>query len=175
MNPMAPRPGHPHLMQVGGMMQQQRMVMPPATVRPGFQQPGMQGMPWNAAKGMAQPGQFPGVDPTQLASMMQAQQQAQLNQSQAAAPAAEAETKNEMSAATLAQAQPSEQKQMLGERIYPLVSEHIGAEQAGKITGMLLEIENSELLLMIENKEMLQSRIKEACDVLATHSDVKEE
>jgi hypothetical protein len=35
---------------------------------------------------------------------------------------------------------------------------------------MLLEIENNELLMMIENKDMLKERIKEACDVLASHT-----
>jgi polyadenylate-binding protein len=59
---------------------------------------------------------------------------------------------------------------MLGERIYPLVQEQIGQDQAGKVTGMLLEIENNELLMMIENKDMLKERIKEACDVLASHT-----
>jgi hypothetical protein len=38
------------------------------------------------------------------------------------------------------------------------------------VTGMLLEIENSELLMMIENKDMLKDRIKEACDVLSSHT-----
>lgn len=173
MNHMGPRPGQPQYLQVGGMMQQQRMVMPPATVRPSFQQQGA----IQAFQSRGAPS-FPGhVDPSQLASVVQAQQQAQLQaaSAQQAQASADTDAKPEMSAATLAQAQPSEQKQMLGERIYPLVSEQIGAEQAGKITGMLLEIENSELLLMIENKDMLQSRIKEACDVLATHSDVKDE
>ncbi|KAJ7540523.1 hypothetical protein O6H91_10G019600 [Diphasiastrum complanatum] len=45
----------------------------------------------------------------------------------------------------LAAASPQQQKQMLGERLFPLVQSH-QYELAGKITGMLLEMDNSELL-----------------------------
>lgn len=81
-------------------------------------------------------------------------------------PAAENEV--EITAEMLAKAEPSEQKQMLGERIYPLVSSKIGQDLAGKVTGMLLEIENSELLMMIDEKQhgLLNERITEAVNVL---------
>lgn len=82
---------------------------------------------------------------------------------------------NELTAAMLASAQPSEQKQMLGERIYPLVSDQVGQDQAGKVTGMLLEIDNSELLLMLENKELLKDKVQEAVTVLASHNEQKPE
>merc|ERR1712071_449787 len=100
--------------------------------------------------------------------MGQHQQQQQPPQQQKPAPAQQ-ETSNELTAEGLASAAPAEQKQMLGERIYPLVSEQIGPDQSGKVTGMLLEIENTELLMLIDNKEMLKDRISEACDVLASH------
>jgi len=45
-------------------------------------------------------------------------------------------------ASLLANAKPQEQKQILGERLYPMI-ERMHAALAGKITGMLLEIENS--------------------------------
>lgn len=41
----------------------------------------------------------------------------------------------------LAAAPPAEQKQMLGERLFPLI-EQMYPQLAGKITGMLLEMEN---------------------------------
>jgi polyadenylate-binding protein len=45
----------------------------------------------------------------------------------------------------LASMPPSQQKQMLGEAIYPKI-QVIQPELAGKITGMLLEMDNAELL-----------------------------
>jgi polyadenylate-binding protein len=60
---------------------------------------------------------------------------------------------------------------MLGERIYPLVNDQVGAEQAGKITGMLLEIENYELLKLIDEPTLLKEKITEAMKVLQEHSD----
>jgi hypothetical protein len=45
----------------------------------------------------------------------------------------------------LAQQNPAEQKQTLGEALYPKVFEQ-EPKLAGKITGMLLEMDNSELL-----------------------------
>jgi polyadenylate-binding protein len=77
----------------------------------------------------------------------------------------------ELNAAMLAAAEPSQQKQMLGERIYPLVNDQTGAELAGKVTGMLLEIENFELLKLIDEPALLKDKVTEAMKVLKEHSD----
>ena len=61
----------------------------------------------------------------------------------------------------LAAAPPQEQKQMLGERLFPLISQ-IYPEWAGKITGMLLEIDNAELLHMLDSRDSLKDKVKEA-------------
>lgn len=61
-----------------------------------------------------------------------------------------------------------EQKQMLGERIYPLIERIYQGPDVGKITGMMLEMDNSELLMMLENEELLQSKVSEAASVLAS-------
>jgi len=68
----------------------------------------------------------------------------------------------------LADATPQDQKQMLGERLYPLIHA-MHPEEAGKITGMLLEIDNSELLHMLEHQESLKAKVDEAVAVLQAH------
>ena len=60
--------------------------------------------------------------------------------------------------AGLANATPQEQKQMLGERLFPLI-QNMQPELAGKITGMLLEIDNTELLHMLESRESLKAKV----------------
>ncbi len=68
----------------------------------------------------------------------------------------------------LASATPNDQKQMLGERLFPLIEQMYPA-LAGKITGMLLEIDNSELLHMLEDNTSLKSKVEEAVAVLHVH------
>ena len=63
----------------------------------------------------------------------------------------------------LAAAQPQEQKQMLGERLFPLIQD-MYPDMAGKITGMLLEIDNSELLHMLESGESLKAKVIFRCN-----------
>lgn len=58
----------------------------------------------------------------------------------------------------LAAADPKMQKQMIGERLYPLIAIN-QPDLAGKITGMLLEIDNSELLHILDSREALKSRV----------------
>ncbi|CAF3215885.1 unnamed protein product [Rotaria socialis] len=70
--------------------------------------------------------------------------------------------------AGLANATPQEQKQMLGERLFPLI-QIMQPESAGKITGMLLEIDNTELLHMLESRESLKAKVEEAIAVLQAH------
>lgn len=50
----------------------------------------------------------------------------------------------------------------IGERLYPLIHA-MHPSLAGKITGMLLEIDNSELLLMLESPESLHSKVLGNC------------
>lgn len=75
-----------------------------------------------------------------------------------------------LSASVLAAAHPNDQKQMLGERLFPLIQEkHPNA--AGKVTGMLLEMDNAEILHLLEDRELLTSRIDEAVAVLSMHQN----
>ncbi|KAL3290185.1 hypothetical protein HHI36_023545 [Cryptolaemus montrouzieri] len=73
-----------------------------------------------------------------------------------------------LTATMLAGAAPQEQKQMLGERLFPLI-QRMYSDMAGKITGMLLEIDNSELLHMLEHNESLKAKVEEAVAVLQAH------
>merc|ERR1719412_2843814 len=70
----------------------------------------------------------------------------------------------------LANADPTQQKQMIGEKIFPLV-QAVEPRLAGKITGMLLEMDNTELLHLIESQEALMSKINEALTVLKQYND----
>ena len=74
----------------------------------------------------------------------------------------------ELTASMLSAATPADQKQMLGERLFPMIAS-MHAEEAGKITGMLLEIDNSELLHMLEHTESLKAKVDEAVAVLQAH------
>ena len=58
----------------------------------------------------------------------------------------------------LSSAPPGQQKQMLGEALYPKIHE-MQPELAGKITGMLLEMDNSELINLYVS-HLLLSRLK---------------
>nr|XP_046253838.1 embryonic polyadenylate-binding protein-like isoform X3 [Scatophagus argus] len=64
-----------------------------------------------------------------------------------------------LTASMLAAAPLMDQKQLLGERLYPLIHA-LHPNLAGKITGMLLEIDNSELLHMLESPESLHSKMR---------------
>merc|ERR1719310_449425 len=67
--------------------------------------------------------------------------------------------------AHLQQAPPSVQKQMIGERLYSAVTRY-NKELAGKITGMLLEMENNDLLLLLESESQLRQKVSEALRIL---------
>lgn len=98
-------------------------------------------------------------------------QQMAVNQ-QSMAPVAQAAVRIQgqepLTASMLAAAPPNDQKQMLGERLFPLIR-HMYPDLAGKITGMLLEIDNSELLHMLEHHESLKGKVDEAVAVLQAH------
>uniref|UniRef100_A0A4W4HH35 Polyadenylate-binding protein n=1 Tax=Electrophorus electricus TaxID=8005 RepID=A0A4W4HH35_ELEEL len=88
-------------------------------------------------------------------------------------PAVHVQGQEPLTASMLAAAPPQEQKQMLGERLFPLI-QAMHPSLAGKITGMLLEIDNSELLHMLESHESLRSKVEEAVAVLQAHQAKKD-
>ncbi|KAK7943110.1 polyadenylate-binding protein [Apiospora aurea] len=147
----------------GGHMQGMQ-GMPNMAGMPG---PGMPGYPPNARQGggnagrggmnarNGQMGQFP-----QGGRGMPAQQMG------APSPAAQ-----DLTPASLLQSQlqahannPGQQKQMLGEMLFPKIAA-IQPDLAGKITGMLLEMDNAELVNLIEDESALRAKVDEAMSV----------
>ncbi|KAL6752461.1 Mlle domain of Poly(A) binding protein in complex with Pam2 motif of La-related protein 4, partial [Haematococcus lacustris] len=72
--------------------------------------------------------------------------------------------------AELEAAGPKQRKQILGERLYSLVEGLVKPKLVGKITGMLLEMDNSDLLILLDSQESLIAKVKEAIDVLKAHN-----
>ncbi|OAY78553.1 Polyadenylate-binding protein 2, partial [Ananas comosus] len=70
-------------------------------------------------------------------------------------------------ASALANATPDQQRTMLGESLYPLVDQ-LEHAQAAKITGMLLEMDQTEVLHLLESPEALKAKVAEAMEVLRT-------
>ncbi|KAI3706682.1 hypothetical protein L6452_24591 [Arctium lappa] len=79
---------------------------------------------------------------------------------------------SEMLSTMLAAASPEIQKQILGERLYPLVNQ-LKPDLAAKITGMLLEMDNLEVLLLLESPESLAAKVEEAVQVLELSNQTK--
>nr|XP_016487435.1 PREDICTED: polyadenylate-binding protein 2-like [Nicotiana tabacum] len=68
-------------------------------------------------------------------------------------------------ASALANAPPEQQRTMLGESLYPLVDQ-LEHEHAAKVTGMLLEMDQTEVLHLLESPEALKAKVNEAMEVL---------
>ncbi|OAY33742.1 polyadenylate-binding protein 2 [Manihot esculenta] len=68
-------------------------------------------------------------------------------------------------ATALANATPEQQRTLLGENLYPLVDQ-LEHENAAKVTGMLLEMDQTEVLHLLESPEALKAKVAEAMDVL---------
>merc|ERR1712129_69075 len=140
-----------------------RPGMPPNVANPAGMRPNLPNFKYTA--GVRNVAGAP-VMPAQPAQAMPPQQPQQQQQPPQAAVFIQGQ--EPLTASMLAQAPPSEQKQMLGERLFPLI-QSMFPELAGKITGMLLEIDNSELVHMLEHKESLTSKVEEAVAVLSAH------
>ncbi|KAK1629670.1 hypothetical protein QYE76_003985 [Lolium multiflorum] len=68
-------------------------------------------------------------------------------------------------ATALANAPPDQQRMMLGENLYPLVDQ-LEHDQAAKVTGMLLEMDQTEVLHLLESPDALKAKVAEAMEVL---------
>ncbi|KAF6143957.1 hypothetical protein GIB67_017565 [Kingdonia uniflora] len=68
-------------------------------------------------------------------------------------------------ATLLANSTPEHQRTLLGEHLYPLVDQ-LEHDMAAKVTGMLLEMDQPEVLHLLESPEALKAKVAEAMDVL---------
>ena len=71
----------------------------------------------------------------------------------------------QLTPAYLASLPQAQQKNILGEQLYKLISAS-NPSQAGKITGMLLELDTSEVLHLIDMPAVLTDRVSEAIEAL---------
>eukprot|EP00993_Chasmostoma_nieuportense_P005299 NODE_592_length_2042_cov_101.207833_g550_i0.p1 GENE.NODE_592_length_2042_cov_101.207833_g550_i0~~NODE_592_length_2042_cov_101.207833_g550_i0.p1 ORF type:complete len:612 (+),score=174.25 NODE_592_length_2042_cov_101.207833_g550_i0:113-1948(+) len=126
--------------------------------------PSMQPNGFNAAPnmGLAMNGQY-----------MKPQQQMQMPKPVSRGPlqaAPHALEGDKLTAAALHLMAPDQQKNTLGERLFSAIAEQ-HPELAAKITGMLLEMDNLEILRLLDNSAQLNGKVQEALDVLQRHPD----
>ncbi|KAI8826132.1 polyadenylate-binding protein [Fimicolochytrium jonesii] len=84
-----------------------------------------------------------------------------------------APAKTPLTSAVLAEMSPDQQKRTLGENLFPLINDM--TVHAGKVTGMLLEMDQSELLHLLEDTTALKVKVDEAVAVLEQHQHKPEE
>jgi len=75
----------------------------------------------------------------------------------------------ELTLQALAVATPQEQRQMIGERLFARIVA-FEPTRAGKITGMLLEMDSSDVLDLLEDDSALRDKVEEAVSVLERHA-----
>merc|ERR1712032_145233 len=75
---------------------------------------------------------------------------------------------NPLTSEMLQDAKPAEKKRLIGERLFPKI-QVVEPRLAAKITGMLLEMDNTELLVLLTEQKALMNKINQALDVLKEH------
>lgn len=93
-------------------------------------------------------------------------------QMQQPVPVVQPQETDTLSPAYLAQLNPQQQKQILGEKLFYLVSSR-NQEHAPKITGMLLDMEVGDILHLLEDAQALELKINEAISVLKEHEELE--
>eukprot|EP01065_Artemidia_motanka_P026786 TRINITY_DN3202_c0_g2_i1.p1 TRINITY_DN3202_c0_g2~~TRINITY_DN3202_c0_g2_i1.p1 ORF type:complete len:572 (+),score=199.30 TRINITY_DN3202_c0_g2_i1:127-1842(+) len=137
------------------------MMQQPMWSGRGMPMPGMRRMPpsrggWAPAPGMMPQGRpgvpFPGFRPGMMPQPQPGRR----------------EDGSTLTAEALAAMSADQQKNALGEQLYHKISVE-QPDQAAKITGMLLEMDVSETLNLLESPDLLRGKIQEALSVLRAH------
>jgi len=77
--------------------------------------------------------------------------------------------------ARIMQLAPKEQKQMLGEKIFSAIErKREKVPEAGKITGMLLEMDSAALIKLLNEPALLDEKIQQATEVLRKYRESSE-
>jgi len=92
-----------------------------------------------------------------------------MNPARAAGGPTKQPTTNQELISQLAVLDNAQAKQLLGEKLFVEIAKY-EKDAAGKITGMLLEMDNTELILLLEDKTALRKKIIEALNVLKQHA-----
>ncbi|XP_063216780.1 polyadenylate-binding protein 4-like [Bacillus rossius redtenbacheri] len=140
-----------------------RWSAPPPPARPALTT-GYGGAPWHAPQ-RTLPGPRGSGGGSGSARPITGQQQARAPRVKTLMPAS---LTPPASSTPLSSASTQEQKQILGERLFPVI-QTMYAGLAGKLTGMLLEIDNAELLHLLEHGDELKGKVEEAVAVLLAH------
>ncbi|KAL9001303.1 MAG: hypothetical protein Q9169_000194 [Polycauliona sp. 2 TL-2023] len=138
-----------------GMPPQQMMNVQGMRGRDNRSQYGGQPARGGAAMNMSMPAQGGNFPPQGRGPMVTSMGQAGANVASSPAIGVEA----------IMSAPPNQQKQMVGEALYPKILTFMGEDLAGKITGMLLEMDITELTSLLDDTDRLQDKVNEALNV----------
>merc|ERR1719355_376488 len=97
--------------------------------------------------------------------MQQMQQRAPMQQAPAPVPAGP----SGVDPARLALMTQEQQKNLLGEKLFSRITE-AEPNNAAKITGMLLEMDNAEIINLLDSPALLNNKVQEAVQVLREHA-----
>jgi len=182
MKPRTPG-GFPRKTAFSNQQSQMRPTRPETNVSPNFRMPPQYPMPYGGGYPMMSrnpiPMTRPGLPPMQPIAHQQrlpmqygqpAQKPPHFRQMN---PAGGGQTKqpttNQELISQLAVLDNAQAKQLLGEKLFVEIAKY-EKDSAGKITGMLLEMDNTELILLLEDKTALCKKIHEALNVLKQHA-----
>jgi len=158
----APSQGAPGPM-MGPPMSYQLMAINPRTGGRG----GGGGAARGGSRGGGPGGGRGGGKPQQVVNAPDQRQYARDQQRPQQAP--QAHDQNPLTVTGLASAPEDQRKQIIGERLFPLIKA-MQPGSAGKITGMLLEMDNGELLHLLESSQSLKEKVDEALQVLQDYA-----